>query len=106
LYLEIVRELQTAYTVEFVVFENVLGMRDKKYANTYKALVEGIGDLGFEITEKELCAADFGVPQNRRRIVLCRNAKRPRIHSGSASAVQGIADGSRGDRCCRCARIF
>ncbi|MDP3822637.1 MAG: DNA cytosine methyltransferase [Burkholderiales bacterium] len=70
LYLEIVEELQRLYTVEFIVFENVLGIRDKKHAKTYKALMQGIVDLGFDVTEKELCSADFGVPQNRRRIVL------------------------------------
>ncbi len=70
LYLEIVAGLQSLYTVEFIVFENVLGIRDKKHVNTYKALMQGIADLGFEVTEKELCSADFGVPQNRRRIVL------------------------------------
>lgn len=70
LYLEIVKRLQKAYTVEFVVFENVLGIRDKKHAATYKALIEGLGALGFDVTEMELCALDYGVPQNRRRIVL------------------------------------
>ncbi|WOI47097.1 DNA cytosine methyltransferase [Acidovorax sp. BLS4] len=70
LYLEIVKELQSLYKVEFIVFENVLGIRDKKHVQTYKALIKGISDLGFEVTEKELCSADFGVPQNRRRIVL------------------------------------
>jgi DNA (cytosine-5)-methyltransferase 1 len=70
LYLDIVRALQQIYTVEFIVFENVLGIRDKKHAETYKDLKDGIADLGFVLTEKELCAIDFGVPQNRRRIVL------------------------------------
>lgn len=70
LYLDIVRTLKQHYTVEFVVFENVLGIRDKKHKRTYKALLVGLRALGFDVTEKELCALDFGVPQNRRRIVL------------------------------------
>jgi DNA (cytosine-5)-methyltransferase 1 len=70
LYLNIVRELQRIYVVEFVVFENVLGIRDKKHATTYKALIDGITHLGFDVTEKELCATDYGVPQNRKRIIL------------------------------------
>ncbi len=70
LYLNIVKRLQKAYTVEFVVFENVLGIRDKKHAPTYKRLVDGLIGLGFDVTEKELCALDYGVPQSRRRIVL------------------------------------
>jgi len=70
LYVDIVRELQKHFTVEFVVFENVLGMRDKKHAAAYQNLLTGLRTLGFDITEKELCAIDFGVPQTRRRIVL------------------------------------
>jgi len=70
LYLQIVRSLKRKYRVEFVVFENVLGMRDKRHAPKYRALLRGLKELGFVITEKELCALDFGVPQNRRRIVL------------------------------------
>lgn len=76
LYLNIVKKLQKAYTVEFVVFENVLGIRDKKHAATYKALMDGLDELGFDVTERELCALDYGVPQNRRRIVLSAMRKR------------------------------
>jgi DNA (cytosine-5)-methyltransferase 1 len=70
LYLNIIKELQRNYTVEFVVFENVLGIRDRKHADTYSALLNGLELLGFSVTEKELCALDFGVPQMRRRIIL------------------------------------
>lgn len=70
LYLDIVKKLQLDYVVEFVVFENVLGIRDKKHAATYAALVMGLEELGFTVTEKELCSIDFGVPQMRRRILL------------------------------------
>lgn len=70
LYLDIVKKLQQDYIVEFVVFENVLGIRDKKHAATYAALVMGLEKLGFNVTEKELCSLDFGVPQMRRRILL------------------------------------
>lgn len=70
LYLEIVQALQRLYVVEFIVFENVLGIRDKKHIATFNALKEGISRLGLDVTEKELCAADFGVPQNRRRVIL------------------------------------
>jgi len=69
-YLEIVRLLKEHYEVEFVVFENVLGIRDKKHANTYQSILRGLDMMDFSINEKELCSLDFGVPQNRRRIVL------------------------------------
>lgn len=99
LYLEIVRELQRSYTVEFIVIENVLGIRDRKHANTYKALVGGIVELGFDVTEKVLCSADFGVPQNRRRIVLSglRSGQgytqvKPRKRKGLATVREAIGE--------------
>jgi DNA (cytosine-5)-methyltransferase 1 len=97
LYLNIVKKLQKDYTVEFVVFENVLGIRDKKHADTYKALINGLGELGFDVTEKELCALDYGVPQNRRRIVLSAMRKeqgygevRPKKQSGLKTVREAI----------------
>lgn len=70
LYLEVVQTLKQHYVVDFVVFENVLGMKDKKHAPTYQALLDGLSALDFSVTEKVLCALDFGVPQTRRRIIL------------------------------------
>lgn len=70
LYVKIIDELKKHYIVEFVVFENVLGMKDKKHAEKYLSLISGLKHLGFNVDEKELCALDFGVPQNRKRIVI------------------------------------
>ena len=70
LYLDIVEALKKRYVVEFVVFENVLGIRDKKHSATYRKIIDRLGGLNFTVTEKELCALDFGVPQKRRRIIL------------------------------------
>ena len=99
LYLQIVEALAQLYTVEFIVFENVLGIRDKKHAKTYKALLDGIAALGFDVTEKELCALDFGVPQNRRRIVLsgmrkgqCYSLVKPRKSNGPRTVRQAIGE--------------
>lgn len=97
LYIEIVQELQRHFDVEFVVFENVLGMRDKKHSAAYQSLLSGLRKLGFEITEKELCALDFGVPQTRRRIVLsairaevAAKPVRPRRRRGAATVREAI----------------
>lgn len=70
LYVKIIQELQKVYQVEFVVFENVLGMKDKKHAAKYKSLIIGLKQLRFDVTEKELCALDYGVPQKRNRIII------------------------------------
>ncbi|WP_407177481.1 DNA cytosine methyltransferase [Bradyrhizobium sp. STM 3562] len=81
LYIDIVRELKRYFVVEFVVFENVLGMRDKKHSAAYQNLLTGLRELGFDITEKELCALDFGVPQTRKRLVLSGMRSDLRIQS-------------------------
>lgn len=75
LYLKIIKDLQEEYSIEFVVFENVLGMKDPKHLGKYKALVRGLKNLGFTVNEKELCALDFGVPQKRNRIIISAMCK-------------------------------
>jgi len=70
LYLDVVQHLKREYVVNFVVFENVLGIRNKKHATRYRLIKEGLESLDLEIAERELSALDFGVPQSRRRIVL------------------------------------
>ena len=99
LYLEIVRALQELYEVEFIVFENVLGIRDKKHIATFNALKAGIANLGLDVTEQELCAVDFGVPQNRRRVILAGLRRgqgygdfKPRKRSGPATVREVIGD--------------
>lgn len=97
LYLGIVRELQKHYVVEFVVLENVLGIRDRKHVLTYQKIVSSLDALGFSVTEKELCATDFGVAQNRRRILLSGLRKgqgyspvRPRKRKGLSTVREAI----------------
>ncbi len=70
LYLKIIKALQSEYSVEFVVLENVLGIRDCKHAKTFFSVKDGLKRLGFRVDDNELCALDFGVPQMRRRVVL------------------------------------
>lgn len=69
-YLRLVKHLQQHFTVEFLVIENVLGIRDRKHNATYERIKSGMNKLGFQVVEMELHALDFGVPQARRRIVL------------------------------------
>jgi len=97
LYLEIVALLQEHYAVEFIVFENVLGIRDRKHLPTFLALKEGVAKLGFSVSEQELCAEDFGVAQTRRRIILAGLSKdgsisrfKPRKRSGDRTVKEAI----------------
>jgi len=71
LYLEIVKALQAHFVVEFVVLENVPGIRDKKHSLMFSQILDNLASLHFDVTERELCATDFGVPQNRKRVVIC-----------------------------------
>jgi len=99
LYLDIVRLLQKHYVVEFIVLENVLGIKDQKHALTYHAIVDDVRKLGFDLTTDEFCALDFGVAQNRKRIVMIgmrsgqgHEAVQPQKQSGDLT-VRGVIGG-------------
>jgi DNA (cytosine-5)-methyltransferase 1 len=70
LYVKVVRALCRHYQVEFILFENVSGILSKKYQYRYAEIKRSIRKLKFELFEKTLNAADFGVPQNRLRVFL------------------------------------
>jgi len=70
LYLEIVSALASVYQVEFVVFENVRGIKDDKHSATLASLLSGLRSLQLSVTDEEYCALDFGVPQVRRRVII------------------------------------
>ncbi|WP_447881308.1 DNA cytosine methyltransferase [Serratia fonticola] len=70
LYIDVIEALKNKHNVKFVVFENVMGLKDKKHADTYNMIVKRLKNLGFDVHEKELNALDFGVPQIRKRVIL------------------------------------
>lgn len=70
LYLEIVEELQKRYDVLFVLFENVLGIKDVKHEIAFKGILAKFKQLGFAERVDEYCALDFEVPQNRKRVII------------------------------------
>lgn len=69
-YLEIVESLQARYSVQFVLFENVMGIRDPKHSLTFGGILSKFGDLGFTSDVAEHSALDFGVPQTRNRVII------------------------------------
>ncbi len=83
-YMDAIREIKKIFDVKFVVFENVLGLRDKKHASTYAEIVSALADMGFDVFEKELNAIDFGVAQIRKRVILIA------IQTGSYSGYPEI----------------
>jgi len=67
-YVRIVRELQPKYCV----FENVKGLTLGKHAEFLQELISALGDAGYDVLlpYRVLNAAEFGVPQDRRRLFL------------------------------------
>lgn len=67
-YVRIVRELQPKY----FVFENVKGLTLGQHAEFLKELVSALRDAGYQVVlpYRVLNAADYGVPQDRKRLFL------------------------------------
>jgi DNA (cytosine-5)-methyltransferase 1 len=53
-----------------LLLENVSGMANKKNSHHLEAFIADLGRLGYEVTFGILNAADFGVPQQRKRLIL------------------------------------
>ncbi|MFV0430083.1 MAG: DNA cytosine methyltransferase [Arachnia sp.] len=70
LYLQIVEALQGKYKVEFVLFENVLGIRDAKHSKTFRGILAKFKELGLTPDVNEYSALDYGVAQARNRVII------------------------------------
>lgn len=70
LYLRIVEALQAEYRVEFVLFENVVGIRDAKHAVTFRGITSKFNEIGLTPVVGEYSALDFGVAQTRNRVII------------------------------------
>jgi DNA (cytosine-5)-methyltransferase 1 len=72
-YVRLVRELNPKYCV----FENVKGLTLGKHAQFLEELIAALGDAGYGVLTpyQVLNAADYGVPQDRRRLFLIGTRK-------------------------------
>ncbi len=70
LYLQIVEALQNKYQVEFVLFENVLGIRDVKHSDTFQGILSKFRDIGLTPDVNQYSALDYGVAQSRSRVII------------------------------------
>lgn len=70
LYLEIVEALQKKYDVQFVLFENVLGIRDTKHSVVFRGILSKLRAIGLHAGVAEYSALDFGVAQTRSRVII------------------------------------
>lgn len=67
LYRDYIRHVD-ALKPEIVVMENVYGLAQVKSANMIEEIYKSFEDIGYDVTHRELMAADYGVPQKRRRL--------------------------------------
>ena len=71
LFLEVIRFINL-YNPKVVIIENVSGMRTLGNGEFEKAIVDALsiaGNLGYKVKQELLNAADFGVPQIRKRLI-------------------------------------
>ncbi|MBE2213587.1 MAG: DNA cytosine methyltransferase [Opitutaceae bacterium] len=54
-----------------VIFENVANLAKIEGGSILKAVVKGLERLGYDVRTALLNAADYGVPQNRKRLFVC-----------------------------------
>ncbi|MGL5824424.1 MAG: DNA cytosine methyltransferase [Nocardioides sp.] len=100
LYLQIVEALQSRYKVEFVLFENVLGIRDSKHSVTFCGILSKFREIGLTPDVGEYSALDYGVAQTRNRVIIsafrdemvARNFKPNRIAASDLTVKSVIGD--------------
>ncbi|KAE9627995.1 DNA cytosine methyltransferase [Parasedimentitalea maritima] len=68
-YLRIVEGLMPRW----LVMENVTGIMSAGQGEAFQAVLAGIRNLGYEVEARILRAEDYGVPQERRRVVFMAN---------------------------------
>src|SRR5262249_52442667 len=84
---EYVRIVKETKTLAFVL-ENVQALSYRTHAGVFSRLLQGLDQAGYSVGWKVLIAADYGVPQLRRRVFVVGRRDRGRLafpypsHSG------------------------
>ena len=66
----LVQSLNLAFGLDFVVFENVIGLRSNRHLRVFRSIKRELRRAGFNIFVGDLDAGDFGVAQHRRRLLI------------------------------------
>lgn len=69
-YAKILADLNTEFSLDFFIFENVFGLASKMHAEDLREIKRTLDDAGFYTKEGILNAYDYKVPQIRRRIFI------------------------------------
>lgn len=84
------------------VFENVKGLLSHDNGNTFKTIIAAIDELGYDAQWQVLNSKDYGVPQNRERIIIVghlRGQPRPQVfpigENDGISVAPGQPNGSQ-----------
>lgn len=72
MYLQYLRMVEGLWP-EWVVLENVTGMTSAGGGAVVRAIIAGLETMGYRVESKILKAEEFGIPQERRRIVFIGN---------------------------------
>ena len=54
---------------QFAVFENVANITSKKFKNTFNLFIKKIENLGYNVYFQVMNSKDYGIPQNRKRLI-------------------------------------
>lgn len=69
-YAQLIADLNARHPLPFFAFENVTGLTEEPHRERFLELIKKLEDAGFSVTETVLNAINFGVPQNRARVIL------------------------------------
>ena len=69
-YAALLKDLNSRHPISFFVFENVPGLLGKKHRTRYDAFKTLFADAGFDVEDRYLNTQDYGVPQDRQRVVI------------------------------------
>ncbi len=91
LYRDYIRHVQ-ALQPKIVVLENVYGLAQVKSANMIEEIYKSFDTIGYQVMHQELMAADYGVPQKRRRLffVAARNLEGFEYPAPTHSATENL----------------
>jgi DNA (cytosine-5)-methyltransferase 1 len=81
LFFDLARILQ-AKRPRLFVFENVKGLLSHDSGNTFRTIIASVAELGYDCQWQVLNSKDFGVPQNRERVIIVghlRGTPRPQV---------------------------
>lgn len=95
LYLEYCRIVETVKPV-FFVLENVAGLLNLSCGRFKDDIIKRFGELGYYVEYKVVCAADYGVPQNRHRVFFVGMRDKPFVFpekiDGIVTSKDAISD--------------